>query len=286
VVGVSGAGRVGVCGSVNMDVFGYVDRLPLPGETIAASRLAYAPGGKGANQAVAAARAGAQVSFAGACGRDPFGDQVAAALAADGINVTGLQRVDAPTGVAMILVEDGGENVIVAVYGANTQTSGPPAGAQADVWLTQAETTPDAVAATLGTARASDAMAVVNPAPAGRIPAELIERFDVAVVNETELDALGDRRPPAVVLTLGKRGARVLPDGPELPAFPAEAVDTTGAGDALTGALAAALAEGRPLDQAVRFGMAAAAVSVERPGCQPAMPRRAEIEERLACAAA
>jgi ribokinase len=286
VVGVSGAGRVGVCGSVNMDVFGYVDRLPLPGETIAGSRLAYAPGGKGANQAVAAARAGAQVSFAGACGRDPFGDQVAAALAADGINVTGLQRVDAPTGVAMILVEDGGENVIVAVYGANTQTSGPPAGAQADVWLTQAETTPDAVAATLGTARASDAMAVVNPAPAGRIPAELIERFDVAVVNETELDALGDRRPPAVVLTLGKRGARVLPDGPELPAFPAEAVDTTGAGDALTGALAAALAEGRPLDQAVRFGMAAAAVSVERPGCQPAMPRRAEIEERLACAAA
>jgi len=285
-VGVSGAGRVGVCGSVNMDVFGYVDRLPLPGETIAGSRLAYAPGGKGANQAVAAARAGAQVSFAGACGRDPFGDQVAAALAADGINVTGLQRVDAPTGVAMILVEDGGENVIVAVYGANTQTSGPPAGAQADVWLTQAETTPDAVAATLGTARASDAMAVVNPAPAGRIPAELIERFDVAVVNETELDALGDRRPPAVVLTLGKRGARVLPDGPELPAFPAEAVDTTGAGDALTGALAAALAEGRPLDQAVRFGMAAAAVSVERPGCQPAMPRRAEIEERLACAAA
>ena len=129
-------------------------------------------------------------------------------------------------------------------------------------------------------------MAVVNPAPAGRIPAELIERFDVAVVNETELDALGDRRPPAVVLTLGKRGARVLPDGPELPAFAAEAVDTTGAGDALTGALAAALAEGRPLDQAVQFGMAAAAVSVERPGCQPAMPRRAEIDERLAGAAA
>jgi ribokinase len=129
-------------------------------------------------------------------------------------------------------------------------------------------------------------MAVVNPAPAGRIPAELIERFDVAVVNETELDALGDRRPPAVVLTLGKHGARVLPDGPELPAFAAEAVDTTGAGDALTGALAAALAEGRPHDQAVQFGMAAAAVSVERPGCQPAMPRRAEIEERLAGAAA
>jgi ribokinase len=257
-----------------------------PARRIAGSRLAYAPGGKGANQAVAAARAGAQVSFAGACGRDPFGDQVAAALAADGINVTGLQRVDAPTGVAMILVEDGGENVIVAVYGANTQTSGPPAGAQADVWLTQAETTPEAVAATLETARASDAMAVVNPAPAGRIPAELIERFDVAVVNETELDALGDRRPPAVVLTLGKHGARVLPDGPELPAFAAEAVDTTGAGDALTGALAAALAEGRPLDQAVQFGMAAAAVSVERPGCQPAMPRRAEIEERLAGAAA
>ena len=220
-VGVSGGGRVGVCGSVNMDVFGYVDRLPLPGETIAGNRLAYAPGGKGANQAVAAARAGAQVSFAGACGRDGFGDQVAAALAADGIDVTGLRRVDEPTGVALILVEDGGENVIVAVYGANTQASGPPAGAQADVWLTQAETTPAAVAATLETARATGALAVVNPAPAGRIPAQLIERFDIAVVNETELDALGAERPPAVVLTLGKRGARVLPDGPELPAFAA-----------------------------------------------------------------
>jgi len=286
VVGVSGGGRVGVCGSVNMDVFGYVDRLPLPGETIAGNRLAYAPGGKGANQAVAAARAGAQVSFAGACGRDGFGDQVAAALAADGIDVTGLRRVDEPTGVALILVEGGGENVIVAVYGANTQASGPPAGAQADVWLTQAETTPAAVAATLETARATGALAVVNPAPASRIPAQLIGRFDIAVVNETELHALGAEQPPAVVLTLGKRGACVLPDGPELPAFAAEAVDTTGAGDALTGALAAALAEGRPLEDAVRFGMAAAAVSVERSGCQPAMPRRDEIEERLAGAAA
>ena len=195
-MGVSGGGRVGVCGSVNMDVFGYVDRLPLPGETIAGNRLAYAPGGKGANQAVAAVRAGAQVSFAGACGRDGFGDQVAAALSEDGIDVTGLRRVDEPTGVAMILVEDGGENVIVAVYGANTQASGPPSGAQADVWLTQAETTPEAVAATLETARATGALAVVNPAPAGRIPSQLIERFDVAVVNETELDALGARRRP------------------------------------------------------------------------------------------
>ena len=155
------------------------------------------------------------------------------------------------------------------------------AGAQADVWRTQAETTTEAVAATRETARATGARAVVTPAPAGRIPAELIERVDVDVVTETELDALDARRPPAVVLTLGKRGARVLPDGPELPSFPAAAVDTTGAGDALTGALAAALAEGRPLEDAVRFGMAAAAVSVERPGCQPAMPRRVEIEERL-----
>ena len=110
----------------------------------------------------------------------------------------------------------------------------------------------------------------------------MIAGFDVAIVNETELDALGDHRPERVVLTLGRRGAQILPDGPLLPAAPAQTVDTTGAGDALAGALATALAEGRPLEDALRFGMAAAAVSVEHPGCQPAMPRRSEIDQRLA----
>lgn len=281
-MGVTAPGRVAVCGSVNMDVFGYLERLPVRGETVAGHTLAYAPGGKGANQAVAAARAGAAVTFAGACGRDPFGDQVTEALGADGIDTSALERVDEPTGVALILVEDGGENVIVAVYGANTTVTGPPPGIEADVWLTQAETTPEAVMATLEAARAAGATALINPAPAGRVPPDVIARFDVAIVNETELDGLGDHRPPQVVLTLGGQGARILPDGPTLPAAPATPVDTTGAGDALAGALAAALAEGRSLEDALRFGIAAAAVSVERPGCQPAMPTRQEIEQRAA----
>ena len=151
----------------------------------------------------------------------------------------------------------------------------------ADVWVTQAEVPVAAVEGTLAAARATGATAVVTPAPAGVLPAGLVAAFDVAVVNETELAALGDVHPAHVVLTLGARGARILPDGPALPAYPANVLDTTGAGDCLTGALAAALAEGQRLEQAVRLGLAAAAICVERLGCQPAMPRRAEPEGRL-----
>ena len=146
-----------------MDVFGYVDRLPLPGETIAGTPPRLRARGKGANQAVAAARAGAQVSFAGACGRDGFGDQVAAALSEDGIDVTGLRRVDEPTGVAMILVEDGGENVIVAVYGANTQASGPPSGASGRRLADPGRDDAGGGGGDARAARATGAMAVVNP---------------------------------------------------------------------------------------------------------------------------
>lgn len=271
---------VAVCGSVNMDVFGYVERLPRPGETVLGSRLAYAPGGKGANQAVAAARAGAPVCFFGACGRDAHGDQVLAALAEAGVGISDVARTRDPTGVAMILVEDTGENVIVAIAGANARIAPPPM-FDAAVWLTQGEAPPAAVEGTLAAARAGGATAIINPAPAGRLPASLVARFDIAVVNETELAALDGEHPPAVVLTLGRRGVRLLPAGTELAPFPATAVDSTGAGDALIGAMATALAEGRRLAEAVRFGMAAAAVSVERPGAQPAMPQRAEIERRL-----
>jgi ribokinase len=274
-------GTVAVCGSVNMDIFGYVDRLPQPGETRLGSRLAYAPGGKGANQAVAAARAGADVRFVGARGRDEFGGQVAAALAGDGIDVSGLAAVDEPTGVALILVEDSGENQIVAVYGANERVSPPMPDPSVAVWLTQAEVPLAVVEGTLAAARAGGATALVNPAPAGRLPPALVAQFDIAIVNETELEALGGERPPRVVLTLGSKGVRLLPDGPELPAIPARTLDTTGAGDALAGAAAAALAEGRPLEQAILWGIAAASVAVERPGTQPAMPARADIEQRM-----
>jgi ribokinase len=275
-------GIVGVCGSVNMDVFGYVARLPRPGETLTGDRLMYAPGGKGANQAVAAARAGARVRFVGACGRDHFGDALVESLSADGIDISALRRVDTPTGVALILVEHSGENEIVALYGANHDVSGPEPDAGVSVWVTQAEVPVGAVEATLRAARATGATAIVNPAPAGHLPVELVMQFDVAVVNETELDALGGARAPATILTMGAAGARVLPDGATLSAFPASVVDTTGAGDALVGGMAAGIAEGMELVDALRFGMATAAIATEQPGCQPAMPRRAQIDQRLA----
>jgi ribokinase len=278
---VTAAGRVGVCGSVNMDVFGYAPKLPAPGQTVLGRRLAYAPGGKGANQAVAARRMGAEVRFVGACGRDPFGDQVAAALAADGIDITGLARLDMETGVALIVVDDNGENQIVALPGANDHVAAPDPHPTVDVWVADGQVPAASAAGVLEVADATGATTLVVPAPAGLLPADLVARFDVAVVNETELAALGGRHPAAIVLTLGARGARILPDGPALPAEPAHVVDTTGAGDCLTGAVAAAVAEGRPLEDAVRLGLAAASICVARHGCQPAMPARAEAELRL-----
>lgn len=275
------SGRVGVCGGVNMDVFGYTPRLPAPGETVLGHRLAYAPGGKGANQAVAARRMGAEVRFCGACGRDGFGDTVVTALRADGVDLSGLERLDVETGVAMIVVDDAGENQIVALPGANDHIATPAAEPAVDVWVTEGQVPVAAAEGVLAAARATGATALVVPAPADLLPPELVARFDIAVVNETELAALGAHHPETVVLTLGARGARILPDGPELPALPAKVVDTTGAGDCLTGAVAAGIAEGMPLADAVRLGIAAASLCVERPGCQPAMPRRDEAEARL-----
>jgi ribokinase len=264
-----------------MDVFGYVPRLPGPGETLRGTRLAYAPGGKGANQAVAAARIGATVRFTSACGDDDFGHELTAALEHDGVDISNLRRVEATTGVALILVDDAGENQIVVIPGANDAVAAPAADPGVGVWLVQAEVPLEAVEGTLAAARATGALAVVNPSPAGRIPPEVVARFDVAIVNETELDALAADHPPQVVLTLGAHGVRVLPEGLELAAIPADVVDTTGAGDALAGVTAAALAEGRTLEQAVEWGIAAASISVERHGCQPAMPRREEVEMRM-----
>jgi ribokinase len=264
-----------------MDVFGYVPRLPAPGETLRGTRLAYAPGGKGANQAVAAARAGAAVRFTSACGDDDFGHELTAALEQDGIDTGNVRRVEGATGVALILVDDDGENQIVVIPGANDAVRAPEPDGDVDVWLVQGEVPLAAVEGTLAAARATGAAAVVNPSPAGRIPAVVVARFDVAIVNETELDALGDDRPSRIVLTLGARGVRILPDGPELAAIPADVVDTTGAGDALAGVTAAALADGLPLEEAVEWGIAAASLSVERHGCQPAMPRREQVEMRM-----
>jgi len=181
----------------------------------------------------------------------------------------------------MIVVDDAGENQIVALPGANDHVQTPAVEPAVDVWVTEGQVPIDVAAGVLEVARATGATALVVPAPADLLPADLVAGFDIAVVNETELAALGGRYPETVVLTLGARGARILPDGPELPAVPAHVVDTTGAGDCLTGAVAAGLAKNMSLTDAVRLGIAAASICVERPGCQPAMPRRAEVEAQL-----
>ena len=186
----------------------------------------------------------------------------------------------------IILVDDDGENQIAVIPGANDAVLAPAADPGVDVWLVAGR----------GPARGGGgdarrrparpvATAIVNPSPAGRIPPAVLRRYDIAIVNETELEALGDEHPPHVVLSLGSRGVRILPGDVALPAIPARVVDTTGAGDALAGAAASALAEGRTLEEAVEWGIAAASLSVERHGCQPAMPRRDEIEARMRDAA-
>lgn len=239
-----------------------------------------APGGKGANQAVAAARLGAPVRLVGARGDDPYGELCAAALARDGIDLTAVVvHAGTPTGVALICVDDAGNNQILALPGANALVA-PPSPCGAAVWLCQGEIPAAAVEGTLAAARADGALAICNPSPINAIDPELVGRFDLAVVNELEHDALRGHLPARVVLTRGARGALLLPSGEEIPAIAARVVDTTGAGDAFAGALAAGLAGGMDLTAALRLAAVAAGLSVEREGCQPSYPSRADVERR------
>ena len=274
------AGIVAVCGSITADVIGYGTHLPRRGESVLGRRLLLAPGGKGANQAVAAARLGATVRLFGARGDDAYGQICAAALASDGVDLSAVVvHADTPTCVALICVDDAGDNRILALPGANARVM-PPASCGASVWLCQGEVPTEAVAGTLTAARADGALAVCNPSPLHAIDPEIVSRFDLAVVNELEHESLAGHLPARVVLTRGARGVVLLPEGEEIPAIPARVVDTTGAGDAFAGALAAELAAGRALDAALRFATVVAGISVEREGCQPSYPQRDEVERR------
>jgi ribokinase len=273
---------VAVCGSITADVIGYGPRLPRKGESVLGHRLLIAPGGKGANQAVAAARLGAAVRLAGARGADANGELCAAALARDGVDVSAVAvRADVPTGVALICVDAAGDNQILALPGANATVT-PPSPCGAAVWLCQGEIPAEAVAGTLAAARADGAMAIVNPSPANAIDPDLVHRFDLAIVNELEHEALADHLPARVVLTRGAEGAVLLPEGRAFPAIAARVVDTTGAGDAFAGALAAGIAEGMDLGAAITRAIVAAGISAEHAGCQPSYPTRAEVEQRAA----
>ena len=295
---------VTVVGSLNEDVLLAVDRLPGRGETVTARATTLAPGGKGANQAAAAGRLGPGVHMVGRIGDDDAGTRQLAALAEARVNVSRVHRTPGvPTGSATIPVEDGsGENLIVVVPGANARLTGEDADVdpvrRADVVLLQLEVPLSAVTAAAAVATGT---VVLTPAPSRPLPAELLGRVDVLVPNEHELGVLagaapGQRSPAelaalaravtgaAVVVTLGSRGALVVPpEGVALlqPPPRVTAVDTTGAGDCFSGALAQGLAAGAALPEAVRFAVAAAALSTTGRGARAALPDEPAVRALL-----
>ncbi len=301
-------GRVVVVGSINMDIVATAARLPAPGETVAGDDLRRFPGGKGANQAVAAARAGAPTAMVGAVGADAAGAELAAFLAAAGVDTTAVDVVSGVTsGTAVIVVDADGENVIVVIPGANAYLAPSDVDrahvAPGDVVVVQFEVPPATVVAALRHARAHGATTILNPAPFREIDADLAALVDVLVLNEHELAtasgcaltvtsstaALGVAvaqlpRPlgATTVVTLGARGAVAFTADRafEVPGIATAAVDATGAGDCFVGVLAARIAAGDPLDQALARANTAAAICVERPGAGPSMPTAAEIEAR------
>ena len=306
--------KIVVVGSFNMDLTAYVERLPRPGETVHGNRFVTGPGGKGSNQAVAAARLGAQVTFVGRVGKDMFGETAIELWQREGINTRCVVRDPTlATGVAPIVVEERtAENAIVVVLGANTVLSPADIDAAAseiasvDVLLTQLEIPIATVQHALELAKQHNVKTILNPAPSAPLPPALIAAVDYLTPNEIELNMLGgadesgsltayltvekkSRRllvsdAQVMVVTLGGQGAQwVTRSGTALiPSFPVKAVDTTGAGDAFNAGLAVGLAEGKSLEDAIRLAHAAAALSVMKPGTATSMPTRDEVEAFLA----
>jgi ribokinase len=292
-----------VVGSVNHDLGIGLDRTPQPGETVLGDDVVWAPGGKGANQAVGCARLGLRVALVGAVGRDASGEALAATLASEGVDLSHLARVDAPTGLAVVLVDRAGESTIVVSPGANAALStdaidaASPLLEAAGVVLCQLEVPVETVQ------RAADragGIVVLNPAPAQPLPAELLERVDVLVPNRHELAHLVGapvpttaeevaatarqlRGPQVVVVTLGADGALVVEQGrtTHVAAVPVTPVDTTAAGDSFCAALAAGLLAGQPVVAAVTDAVRVAAVTTLRRGALHALPRRDEVEPAL-----
>lgn len=301
------AGIVNV-GSINMDLIVRSPRIPLPGETIIGSGFQTAPGGKGANQSVAAARAGAKVYHIGRVGDDGFGAALLANMAAAGVDCSRvIKDGNQPTGIALIVVEQGGQNSIVVASGANMHVSIKDVDdnrdliASARVLLLQLEIPLETVVHAAELAHQSGCVVVLNPAPARELPQQLLGYVDILIPNESETEILTglpvedeaqlkaaasrllDLGIETVILTLGERGARLFrrEGSQHIPPFKVVPVDTTAAGDAFVGAFAGALAEGRPLEQAALWGNAAGALATTGLGAQPSLPTREEIEALL-----
>jgi ribokinase len=283
--------RVVVVGSINTDLVVVTERLPAPGETVTGGKFAQHGGGKGANQAVAAARLGASVTMVGAVGDDDFGGAAVRALRDERIDVSQIAVVDAPTGVALIVVDGRGENQIAVASGANAEVFADGLDLHDEgVLLLGHEVSAEVVAKAARAAADAGWPVVLNPAPA-----RVLVDAPIAVLtpNRTEAAELSGEEDPAaaarvlsrrtgaaVLITLGAEGALLLEPGGSpvrLPATKVDVVDTTGAGDTVNGALAAELARGAPLEDAARFALAAAAISTTRPGARGGMPRREEV---------
>jgi ribokinase len=287
-----------VVGSLNVDLVAAGGRMPRPGETVSMERFAEVEGGKGGNQASAAAALGARVHFVGAVGSDHWGEAARVDLAGRGIDVSALATVGGTTGVAIILVDDGGENAIAIVPGANAAVSPEAvesalAALDADdaVLVVCLEIPLESVVAAARTAAARGWRLVLNPAPARELPAELVAAATVITPNDTEVELLGGaealiaRGAGAVVVTRGSEGVEVHPAGGaafRVAASRAEVVDTTGAGDVFTAALAVALADGRELDDAVAWASAAGAIATEGFGARGSLPTATQVDARLA----
>ena len=303
--------KIVVVGSANTDFVLQVQELPSPGQTVLGDQFTIARGGKGANQAVAAARLGADVTFVARLGKDSFGNEAIAAYQQDGIRTDFIVRdPDMHSGVALIVVNRKGENTVSVGPNANSRLSPADVFAadaiirEADCLLVQLEIPLETVQAALDIAYRHHVRTILNPAPARQIPLEILKLVDTLTPNETEAAILAGQNPPPtghdslphlasilnipnLVVTLGAKGACILQSGKPtyISSFPVLPVDTTAAGDAFNGALAVGLARGESLPQAVQYACAAGAVTATRLGAQPSLPTREELDQFIASSA-
>ena len=295
-----------VVGSLNMDLVVRAPKIPRPGETVLGSDFKQVPGGKGANQADAASKLGAETAMLGAVGKDSMGDQLIQALRKDGVNVEMvLKKENLPTGVAAIVVEDSGNNAITVAPGANSAlTPDDLSGMEkvfekAKVMLVQLETPIDTVKASLRMARKNNVTTILNPAPATELDDEIFSLVDILTPNETELELLSGMETDSIekveaagkhllkkgvsklIITLGSQGSiHIEKDFVRLhPAYSVKAVDTTAAGDSFNAALAVSLAKGEPMENAITFATKVGAMTVTKHGAQTSLPLMGEVLE-------
>ena len=303
------AAKIVVVGSLNMDLIGQSPRIPTPGETVIGHHFSTAAGGKGANQAVAAARLGAQVTMVGCVGNDEYGNTLIQRLQGDSVDTQFVRRDDeAHTGIAIIQVSDDGENSILVISGANWQLTQEDIAqanqtiAQADLLMLQLEVPLNVVEYAVQTAVSHNVPILLNPAPARQLPKSLLSTITYLTPNESEaalltklsiagmasvktaVSQLKQTGIDNIIVTLGSRGAFLSTKDEELhiPAFEVTVIDTTAAGDAFNAGFGVAVAEKRPLAQAVRFAAAAGALATTKLGAQPSLPTRAEVIQIMA----